>query len=124
MNLFEKVTAYRDGARILHDWIGQGGTAVEKEQAQKRADVCLKCPMNDTAWEPTKIMGDVIRQQVELKNDLQMRVEGEKSLGTCSACLCALRLKVWVPLSYLTKYAKEDDINRYDSNCWVRSELQ
>jgi hypothetical protein len=124
LSLFERAIAYKDGAKIISSWLGSGGVPVEKEQAQRRADTCIKCPMNDEGWKAPEAVAAAIKEQIELKNNLDMRVTGEKSLATCSACLCANKLKVWTPLSFLTKYMKQGDVERYHKGCWVRSELQ
>lgn len=74
-------------------------------------------------WESIKgKIADHVKQQIELKNSMQMRVDGEKSLGICDACGCVLRLKVWVPIQHI-KDNTEDD-TEFADGCWIMSELK
>lgn len=120
MNFFERASQLISGAKTLTDWLGAGGMPVGNELAQSRADVCLKCPMNVKDWDMIESIADAIKKQVELKNHLNLRVDGEKSLHICSACGCVMRLKVHVPLRLCLPEANERD--KYHPSCWILSE--
>lgn len=122
MSWVDRAKAYRDGARILKDWWVGGTFPVDRELAQSRADVCLKCPMNGDGSGITNSIANAIKEQVELKNKLQLRVMGEKSLKTCKACLCVIRLKIWLPLVNLKRYSDEEEMKRYHEDCWMLKE--
>lgn len=122
MNLLEKAKAYTNGARILSDWVGDGGIVAPKEQAQERAGTCLGCKHNQPGMKLAESVSAAIQEEVELKNAMELRVIGERSLHTCELCLCPLRLKVWTPLSYLTKYKKSEEIQKFPAHCWIRTE--
>jgi len=105
------------GVRILSEWLGDGGTPVDQSLAQQRLNTCLHClhnkPTNPNSIE--KAVGEVIIEQEELRHDMAMILQGESNAGTCEVCGCYLKLKVWVPLSYLGD-RKMPDI------CWISQE--
>src|SRR6185295_6817084 len=98
MTLIDKAKNFATGVRTLTEWLGSGGQTVDQNLAQTRADVCLRCPNNGPSHDIVEATALAIKQQVELKNKLQLRVRGEKSLGSCSVCGCVMRLKIWLPI--------------------------
>lgn len=119
-HLTERVAQFAEGARILTDWLGSGAITVDPATAQRRADICLKCPMNVNESFTAEAIAAAVRKQVEIKNHLQLRVDGEKGLHTCTACGCVTRLKVWVPLERILPDAEE--LPKFDPGCWLRNE--
>jgi len=122
MNLLERASAYTNGGRVLADWIGNGGIAVDKLVAQERTTVCLTCVHNQPGWPLTETVASAIKEQVELKNALELRVAGERGLHTCSICECPLKLKIWLPIEAVTKYQNGDAIRKFPAHCWIRKE--
>lgn len=104
------------------DWLGEGGRPVPSEQAQARADVCLKCPLNRddgmADW-LTRTASEVFKLQIELKNREKLRVHGEKRLFVCQGCSCNLRLKVHVPISFIRETTDQAGL---DPACWILKE--
>lgn len=122
MNFVETLKRYANGARIISDWLGSGGHTVGQADAQRRADVCLKCPHNKAGFDLADNVSDAIREQVELKNHLKLRVKGEKSLLTCEQCLCPLRLKIWLPIKQVL--GEENNLSLFPKECWIIQESQ
>lgn len=110
---------YADGIRILSDWLGDGAVAVDQPTAQKRADICLSCPLNKPGFRVTEAVAAAIKEQVEMKNKMAMHVDCEHELHTCRGCLCHLPLKIWLPKERLLKYATPEELGKYDPRCWV-----
>jgi hypothetical protein len=105
-------------------WLGDGGQPVSYDQAQARANVCLQCPMNEEMglYEGlAKHEADKLKKQIELKNSMALRVDGEKRLHICKACLCVLRLKVWAQMKHIKDTT---DIDKLDEKCWIRDEMK
>lgn len=107
--------------RVRATWLGEGGQP--SPQAQRRADICLKCPHNVARpWEETYkgVAAVLIRRQLELRSKLELKVEGEEGLHMCDLCGCVLALKVHVPLHI----ARENtpDWERFPANCWIPTE--
>jgi len=122
MNLLEKAKAYANGGRILIDWIGHGGEPVSTEKAQGRANTCILCVNNSEGLQAAYDVAMAIKSQLELKNNLKLNVENEKELKTCHLCLCPLKLKVWTPIEYATKYMTTEELKSYPGFCWLRNE--
>lgn len=103
-------------------WLGAGGHPVGPSQSQGRADVCLACPHNVERPLEEMFKGYValtVKRQVQLKNQMQLRVNGEKRLHICERCECVLKLKVHVPLEFILKHTK---IEGLPAHCWVIQE--
>ena len=120
MSFFDTLSKYVNGARILRDWLGSGGVPVSKELAQSRANVCLMCPLNKHGIELTEMASEAIREQIGVKNHLQLHVDGENDLFTCEVCSCPLKLKVFVPFRLVKPLPEEKD--KYPGVCWLRTE--
>ena len=113
------------GKRILRDWVGDGGVPVSPDKAQARANTCIACELNKPANLAQRLLGVVaafIKEQMELKNQMSLKVENEDKLLTCQACNCPLPLKVWVPLTTIMLQTSELQRNGLDKNCWIRKE--
>jgi len=121
MNLLK---AARDMGMIWASWLGAGGRPVDKEVSQHRANTCLKCPKHEKGSIYEKLtapVAKVVRAQIELKNRMKLRVDGEKSLGTCTACGCQMCLKVHVPIEFIFQTT---DLSELDENCFILSEIR
>lgn len=114
------------GSRILTDWLGAGGQPVPIEQANKRANTCVICPLNnmenDWFFGIPKAVAVAIHEQLKVKHQLGIKLDQEDSLGTCEACGCVLKLKTLVPLKHILGHTPKDEFDKLDRNCWVRKE--
>ncbi len=45
-NVLDRAKQFSDGVAIITEWLGSGARIVAKELAQKRANICIECPMN------------------------------------------------------------------------------
>lgn len=133
MTLLDRVKSWSSGARILSDWLGSGSVVVDKELAQKRATACLSgdtdkhgkpcpCRYNQKGGLLEKSVAWAIHEQVSLKNDLELRLDGEKGLHECTRCRCQLKLKCWVPMDKLRKEETPEEKSNWPSWCWMRNE--
>lgn len=120
MNLIERAKQYAEGAAVIADWLGAGGDTVEPDQAQRRANICLTCPLNRVEGIVAPVIAEEIRRQLEIKHKLNLHVGGETGLKGCAACGCETRLKIWVPLDRIKP--EGDEIEKFDEHCWLRTE--
>ena len=120
MNLIERAKQITDGVAVLTDWLGSGGHTVEPSLAQKRADICKGCAMNSNSFAIVEVVANAIKRQLEVKNHLDLRVKGEKSLHICQGCGCAVRLKIWLPIEKIKPEPEERQ--KFDPACWLLSE--
>ena len=121
MNLIHRVASIPRGAEVIWNWLGEGGITVAQEEAQRRANICLNCPGNNVGGILKESLAEMVKRHIEVKNNLGLRVYGEKSLGECEVCLCQLRLKVWVPIELVKKHMLSDEPEKFKSvnpQCW------
>lgn len=124
MNIFAEIKADVKGGRILKDWFGDGGIPVAQVDAERRAMTCICCKENQPGgwWENAKgRVARAIREQIEMKNQLSLRVQDEESLGTCRVCLCNLPLKVHVPIQYILEHTDDETMNAFPAACWIKN---
>ncbi len=119
------VTHAAAGARILVDWLGTGAVPVSIAQAQARAEVCATCPENKPGHAFLKLTADTVRaiaEQMQAKDAMKLRVEGEERLHACAVCACPLPLKVHVPLRTILSHTDGKTLNAFPPHCWVETE--
>jgi hypothetical protein len=115
------------GAKTLNDWLDSGEPAVAQELADKRAATCAACPLNNTApltdWF-TRPAAEVLRRQLERVQDRNLVTPDDSKLGTCTACYCANKLKVWTPMKFITPHLAADVIEalKTGNGCWIIKE--
>lgn len=113
------------GGRVLIEWLGEGAVPVPIEVAQRRANVCLECPENRDGHSLLRLTADAVRaiaEQLNAKEHLKLRVEGEEKLYSCAVCRCALKLKVHVPIGTILNHTDQDTLNAFPAWCWVTNE--
>lgn len=114
------------GSRILTDWLGAGGMPVPIEQANKRANTCVTCPLNnmesDWFFGIPKAVAVAIHEQRKVKLQMDLKVDQEDKLGTCDACGCELSLKAWVPIRHILAQTPKNEFDKLHPKCWIRSE--
>jgi hypothetical protein len=113
------------GAKVLADWLGEGGKPVEKEKAVGRASVCVACPMNaggDWTRFFTGPVSGMIRRFLEAKNELKLETEHDEKLGICQACACPMKVKVWTPIDHITAHLSQETRAELHPDCWILKE--
>ena len=121
--LMGRVLSIANGARTLGRWLGEGHHPVSPEDANARAKVCEACPLNQPGdWfdRVTGAVADFVREEITAKSAMNLRVSNEDKLGTCQACGCNLRLKVWVPISTITGRTPPEEFDELSETCWIR----
>jgi len=118
--LLERAQQLVDGAAHLRDWLGSGGKVVDVDLAQKRANICITCPQNKQKT-LLEIVGIHVKNQLQLKNHLQLRVDGEKKLHVCDVCDCVLKLKIWREIEKIAPTPEERP--KYPEFCWLVNEV-
>lgn len=121
MTFYDKVKRYVHGEEILQDWI-VSGIPVSKELAQKRANVCLKCSMNQPGPVPVELIATAVKKLMAFKSHLQLQVQGERRLLACRACDCPINTKIWIPLDQLMVGETPESLQLFDPKCWMRNE--
>lgn len=110
------------GVGLLLDWLGEGGEAVDLPVADARAKVCVDCPLNqpkDFLAFFTDPVAQKIRQQIGIKNEMDLTTQYDDKLNICTGCGCSLRLKVWVPNHHIANHTSDEVKSALDPRCWV-----
>ncbi len=113
------------GIGVLLDWLGSGGVPVSAEVAERRANICKDCPKNDGGDFKayfTEPIAAKIKQQLEIKHDLQLKTSVDDNLTVCSACDCPLPLKVWTPLEHILVHTSKEVKAKLHPKCWILHE--
>ena len=121
------VNRVAEGGKILVNWLGAGAKAVSLEIAQTRADVCRTCDRNSPDHKWLKLTGDIVHsiaEQMQIKGERKMRVDGEENLHVCKECMCVIPLKIWLTHETLSKDMNGEDWNKWPDHCWQKKELQ
>lgn len=118
------------GVQTIREWEIAGGNLVSNELAEQRAATCAKrvggkCSKNVggdlTSWF-TKPAAELIRLQLESRNNMKIHTTLDPLLGVCEACACPLKLKVHCPIDIITSKMRPEDRAALDSGCWILSE--
>lgn len=119
MNLLDQVKSWPGGIESISEWIGAGGVVVDISEAQSRADVCKGCQKNESAV-VSETVALAVKRHLEIKNKLNLRVQGERQLKTCSVCGCANRLQIWMPMPLVQSQLTEEEKQQLAIPCWKR----
>ena len=109
----------------LISWVGAGGKPVSHGKAERRAAVCVVCPKNGHGkwWERSKEkIADSIKELLSFKAKRRLFVSCEDQLFMCSACGCALRLKVHAPIEHITDNITDQQLSKLHNDCWILKE--
>lgn len=113
------------GAKSLTEWIGAGASPETREVAEARAEVCVKCPLNqpgDLSNFFERGTSEMLREAVAAANQVKLVTRFDKQLGVCEACYCPMRLKVWVPLEHIVKNMSAETRSSLDPKCWIKNQ--
>lgn len=114
------------GALILTEWLGANGQPVHTPIAERRAALCRKCPLNLPGrwWESAQDkIAEAIKLHLEVKNAVGLHVQKEEETGMCRQCGCAIRLKVWCPITHIKNHTGYKQLAQYPSHCWIKNEI-
>lgn len=119
-----KIKKLASGAAVLMDWEESGLPPEPAEVSGARAAVCVTCPKNDREGFTKYFTGPIaenIRARLGRLHAMNLTTPVDAQLGTCSACICELKLKVHTPASLIVKHLKPEvraDLNQDNPRCW------
>jgi len=116
MSILDQVKSIPHGLSIITRWLGSGGNVCGLEEAQRRADICLKCKNNVQGMALSSAVATAVKTHLEVKNKLNLRVKGEKSLGACAVCTCQLRLLIHEPIDKVRSEIQPGEV--HPGHCW------
>jgi hypothetical protein len=127
--LGETLSNLVSGAATILDWHHQGFKAVAAPVAQNRCNVCTHadngnpCPFNKkVGYTLPPFAALILKKQLERKNEMALKLEGETGIGVCMVCNCILALKVWSPKELLLSQMSDELMMKFGNEapwCWV-----
>lgn len=112
------------GIKVWIDWFGNG-KLVDKNVADQRALICLKCPENQKGDLMERFGAAVGMEILEIftsLNALNTHTGFDDRLHICNICSCPLKAKVWCPLPVAKKYMDDEMMKKLPDFCWLRAE--
>lgn len=116
------------GVKTLDEWLDSGQPGVDKDLAEKRAQVCKACPKNEKGeWSRwfTAPASEAIKRQIEKASSRKLSTSVDSDLKVCGVCLCPLQLSVHVPIAIKLAHLSKDveaELARVKPQCWVITE--
>jgi hypothetical protein len=102
--------------RTAKAFIFDGGQRVSQEEAERRAAICAKCPMNVSGeFCNTCFLRGMVASTVALVTGWKTSRDAE--LKTCGVCGCELRVKLMMPVETMDDKALRD---QWVEGCWMR----
>lgn len=105
--------------KTLGQWFLKGTPKVSQAEADRRATICLSCPMNqqfdgcNTCAEK-----DIRNAIVSFMGDSTTPYDAQ--LATCFTCGCTLKAAVWFPLDLLQKNMPDNVKSDLPDHCWKK----
>ncbi len=110
------------GAALLTEWLGDGMKPVETSEAERRAQICVKCPLNSLGDFWTRIQASAasrLKQLAEMKNGMNLKTTVDDKLFSCQGCDCWQPLKTWVPIHHILAHTSDETKTKLDPGCWI-----
>lgn len=125
-SLGQRLTNVAAGAEVIVEWLDDGAEAVHPTIADKRAEVCVGCPLNGKGglekWF-TVPASEGIRRALNSRREMKLGTSHDDLLGVCEACLCPLKLKVHIPLERIKRKLSQAVITQLHPKCWITNEM-
>jgi|ERR1035437_4861046 hypothetical protein len=112
------------GAKTLIDWLDSGAPPVDRDEATRRASICVRCPHNNQdsfgKWFTVPI-SEVIKRQVQKLAERSLSTVHDEKLNLCDICMCPLKLKVWTPQEWIVDHLSPEVLSQLSNvpECWV-----
>ncbi len=90
--------------------------------ADQRAEICVKCAMNEPGNWYTVAPAEIIKETLEARKDLKLETPSDGKLQSCKVCRCLLRLKVWCPLPHIVEHTPVPVLREFPNHCWIIQE--
>lgn len=125
----EAIKKLASGASVLFEWDGSRKPPVPAEVSTARAAICSgadgsgRCPKNGTDASVTQLItgafADGMRNRMQNLHAMNLKTPHDDALGTCSVCLCELKLKVHTPMEFILPRLKPEERAELPAKCWI-----
>jgi len=100
-----------------------GGKRVEKEEANRRADICVDCPDNIDPDGCTGCNRGRMEKMIEALTGA-IATKRDAQLKSCRHCGCINKAQVWFPLDILQKFTTVEVNRELPTHCWKKNHEQ
>lgn len=107
------------GSRVMMSFYVHGKQLVPREEAERRAAICEKCPYNMTFAKPCSGICEELRQVVmTITNHVGTRYDSK--LNACTVCGCFLQAAIWLTLEDQCKGVNDLQRQQFSNvpGCW------
>lgn len=113
-----------NGTATVGMWIVSGMKMVDQAAADKRAKTCASCTKYNR--KPTGCSGCRLGQLLEVVTRFvgNRKTAADDLLQGCAICKCSQRVKVWAPISVITRFMSPEKLQEFPDWCWIRTESQ
>ncbi len=111
-----KLSQVMSFSKAAIEWIGSGRELVDKAEADRRAEICKGCPLNNP------LVGCKCSIFYKMINKAIPFERRDPGLGICGSCGCSLIAKTNLPAS--TIKAAESGKTAYPAHCWIPALLE
>lgn len=107
------------GTRVMMSFFASGRKLVSREEAERRAQICLKCPYNMTFSKPCSGVCPELKSVVMSITD-SVGTQYDSKLNSCTVCGCFLQAAIWMPLENQCKGVNELQKKQFSNaeGCW------
>lgn len=111
----------KSGVGTILSWLGDGLRPTDQATTTKRAETCSVCPLNvhlEGLAKAVGTVGEFLHMVMSAKSDLKLSTPFDDKLFQCSACLCHIPVKIWVPAEHIRKGMTPEVKAALDPRCW------
>lgn len=103
--------------KTLGAWFLKGTPKVDQAEAERRANICLACPMNQN-FEGCTTCAEKDLRETMVSFMGESRTPVDSNLHTCFSCGCTLKAAIWFPLELLKKHMTDESKALLPKHCW------
>lgn len=116
-----EITTVLQGTRTLFAWMAGGRQLVDASLSERRASVCVACPMNQEPEGCTSCNAKTTREVVtQIVGTRQTSLHNQ--LKACKVCSCWLAAKVQLPHAVLWNHMPPALKEQLPASCWLVTE--
>jgi hypothetical protein len=110
------------GSMVMVNHAAHGGALVAQDEANRRAEICYKCPLRAQMTLPCARCMSALESVVNVITGSHSTPFDER-LSACSICKCYISASVWLPLETQCVGVTEEQKERFTFakeafNCW------
>lgn len=108
-----------NGTKVMMALVASGREVVDRTEAERRAQICMKCEFNQIFPKPCAGVCGALLDIVKVITGNQ-GTQYDGSLHACGICHCFLQSAVWLPLTTQCHGVSEDMAKQFSSvkGCW------